>query len=150
LIHRIPATAIKHDQALLRFQKIWIAIIPQCPGFIECDAWWLPVRTGWRPGGSREKRCWRIWNRNSNGETYTKKVPVNDRLSIYIMVSCLSYAIQTSLGSQLSLSPSERKKASVFNSFRQSYRGSSKNYRSHNKIYIYDLHIYTKKKTTFL
>lgn len=58
-------------------------------------------------------------------ETYTKKVPTKDRLTKCIVVSCLSYAVQTSLGSQIALSASERKKTSVFNSFRQAYRRTS-------------------------
>jgi len=78
--------------------------------------------------------CRRFWIEESfkdlkskmRWESYTKKVPTKDRLTKCIAVSCLSYAIQTSLGSQLRLSPSERKKTSVFNSFRQAYRRSSR------------------------
>jgi hypothetical protein len=77
--------------------------------------------------------CRRFWIEESfkdlksklKWESYTKKVPAKDRLTKCITVNCLSYAIQTSLGSQLSLSPGERKKTSVFNSFRQAYRRSS-------------------------
>lgn len=55
-------------------------------------------------------------------ESYTQKVPASDRLTKCIAVSCLSYAIQTSLGSQICLSQSEQKKTSVFHRFRQAYR----------------------------
>lgn len=55
-------------------------------------------------------------------ESYTKKVPTQGRLTKCITVSCLSYAIQTSLGSQIALSESEQRKTSVFNRFRQAYR----------------------------
>lgn len=58
-------------------------------------------------------------------EGYTDKVPHKDRLTKCIVVSCLSYAIQTSIGSQIQLSPSEEKKTSVFNRFRQAYRRNS-------------------------
>lgn len=58
-------------------------------------------------------------------ESYTKKVPARGRLTKCIAVSCLSYAIQTSLGSQIRLSASEQRKTSVFNRFRQAYRRSN-------------------------
>lgn len=58
-------------------------------------------------------------------ETYTEKLPSKDRINKCVTVSCLSYAIQTSLGTQISLAPSEEAKASVFKRFRQAYRRSS-------------------------
>jgi hypothetical protein len=97
-----------------------------------CSRWYVMTNVGDRDHVI-SSYCRRFWIEESfkdlksklKWESYTKKVPAKDRLTKCITVSCLSYAIQTSLGSQLSLSPSERKKTSVFNSFRQAYRRSS-------------------------
>ena len=59
-------------------------------------------------------------------EGYTRKVPEKDRLTKCVAVSCLSYALQTSLGTQIRLSPSEQRKTSVFNRFRQAYRRANR------------------------
>lgn len=55
-------------------------------------------------------------------ESYTRKVPTRGRLGKCIAISCLSYAIQTALGTQITLSASEQRKTSVFNRFRQAFR----------------------------
>lgn len=55
-------------------------------------------------------------------EKYTEKIPANERLEKCVVISCLSYAIQTALGNQLEMSDSERKRTSVFNKFRQTIR----------------------------
>jgi hypothetical protein len=55
-------------------------------------------------------------------EKYTKKIPTKDRLVKNIIVSSLSYAIQTAFGNQLEMSDSERKTTSIFNKFRQAIR----------------------------
>lgn len=55
-------------------------------------------------------------------EKYTKKIPKKDRLTKNIIISSLSYAIQTSIGNQLQMSESEKKTTSIFNKFRQTIR----------------------------
>ena len=55
-------------------------------------------------------------------EKYTEKIPQNERLIKCIIVSCLSYAIQTAIGNQMDISESDRKRTSIFNKFRQSIR----------------------------
>lgn len=55
-------------------------------------------------------------------EKYTKKIPQNDRLTKCISVSCLSYCIQSAIGKELKMSDSDRKRTSLFNKFRQSFR----------------------------
>jgi len=55
-------------------------------------------------------------------EKYTEKIPQKERLTKCIIVSCLSYAIQTSIGNQMEISASDRLRTSVFNKFRQSIR----------------------------
>jgi len=55
-------------------------------------------------------------------EKYTEKIPQKERLEKCIIVSCLSYSVQTAIGNQLYMSDSERKRTSIFNKFRQSIR----------------------------
>ena len=55
-------------------------------------------------------------------EKYTGKIPEKERLIKCIIVSCLSYAMQTALGNQIQMSASDRKRTSIFNKFRQSIR----------------------------
>jgi hypothetical protein len=55
-------------------------------------------------------------------ECYTEKIPQKARLEKCIIISCLSYAVQTAIGNQIEMSASERKRTSVFNKFRQSIR----------------------------
>lgn len=55
-------------------------------------------------------------------EKYTKKLPFNDRLPKCIVISSLSYSIQTAIGKELKMSESERKTTSLFNKFRQAFR----------------------------
>ena len=55
-------------------------------------------------------------------EKYTEKIPQNERLEKCIIISCLSYAIQTSLGNQMEMSNSDRRRTSIFNKFRQTIR----------------------------
>ena len=55
-------------------------------------------------------------------EKYTKKIPSQDRLTKNIIISSLSYAIQTAIGNQLEMSDSEKKTTSIFNKFRQAIR----------------------------
>jgi hypothetical protein len=52
----------------------------------------------------------------------TEKIPKNERLEKCIIISCLSYAIQTAIGNQLDMSASDRKRTSIFNKFRQTIR----------------------------
>tara|TARA_B100000609_G_C17189835_1_gene421811 strand:+ start:108 stop:1211 length:1104 start_codon:yes stop_codon:yes gene_type:complete len=59
-------------------------------------------------------------------EKYTKKIPTNDRLIKNIIVSSLSYTIQTAIGNQLKMSDSERKVTSIFNKLRQTFRRGNK------------------------
>jgi hypothetical protein len=40
-------------------------------------------------------------------ETYTKKIPENERLEKCVIISCLSYAVQTAIGNQLEMSDSD-------------------------------------------
>jgi hypothetical protein len=42
-------------------------------------------------------------------EKYTEKIPQNERLEKCIIVSCLSYAVQTALGNKMDISESDRK-----------------------------------------
>jgi len=55
-------------------------------------------------------------------EKYTEKIPQKDRLIKCVIVSCLSYAVQTAIGNQMDISDSDRKRTSIFNKFRQSIR----------------------------
>ncbi|MCL2132678.1 MAG: hypothetical protein FWH36_09585 [Lentimicrobiaceae bacterium] len=55
-------------------------------------------------------------------EKYTEKIPQKERLEKCIIISSLSYSMQTSLGNQLYMSDYDRKRTSVFNKFRQSIR----------------------------
>jgi len=55
-------------------------------------------------------------------EKYTEKIPQKERLEKCIIISSLSYAVQTAIGNQLYMSDSERHRTSVFNKFRQSIR----------------------------
>lgn len=55
-------------------------------------------------------------------ETYTEKIPTKDRLIKVCTVSLLSYAIQMSLGSQIDVSRSERKKSSILTQFKNTYQ----------------------------
>lgn len=50
-------------------------------------------------------------------EKYTKKIPERERIHKVVAVSCLSYAIQLSLGSDIEVPPSEEKKTSVIKRF---------------------------------
>jgi len=55
-------------------------------------------------------------------ERYTEKIPQKERLTKCIVVSCLSYSVQTAIGNQLHISESDRKRTSIFNKFRQTVR----------------------------
>jgi hypothetical protein len=55
-------------------------------------------------------------------EKYTGKIPQKARLEKCIIISGLSYAVQTAIGNQMYMTDSERKRTSVFNKFRQSIR----------------------------
>lgn len=59
-------------------------------------------------------------------EKYTKKLPVKSRLEKCIIVSSLSYCIQTGIGKELKMSNSEIKTTSLFNKFRQTFRRGTK------------------------
>ena len=50
-------------------------------------------------------------------ERYTEKIPQKKRLEKSIIISCLSYAIQTAVGNQMSRSDSDRKRTIVYNKF---------------------------------
>ena len=55
-------------------------------------------------------------------EKYTEKIPQKERLEKCIIISCLSYTVQTAVGNQMAMSDSDRKRTSIFNKFRQSIR----------------------------
>ena len=55
-------------------------------------------------------------------EKYTEKIPQKERLEKCLIISSLSYCIQTAIGNQLYISDSDRQRTSVFNKFRQSIR----------------------------
>lgn len=55
-------------------------------------------------------------------ETYTQKIPEKNRLVKVAAVSLLSYAIQMSLGSQIEIGDSERKKTTFLTQFRNAYQ----------------------------
>lgn len=59
-------------------------------------------------------------------EKYTEKIPTKDRLFKCIVVSSLSYALQTALGNGLTMSQSEREKTSLFNKFGQTFKRCTK------------------------
>lgn len=59
-------------------------------------------------------------------EKYTEKIPTKDRLHKCIVVSSLSYALQTALGNGLRMSESEREKTSIFNKFQQTFKRSTR------------------------
>lgn len=52
-------------------------------------------------------------------ESYTRKIPEKRRLENTIIISCLSYAIRLSVGSDIEVPPSEEKKTSVLKRFQQ-------------------------------
>ncbi|MBF0536604.1 MAG: transposase [Nitrospirae bacterium] len=52
-------------------------------------------------------------------ELYTRKIPGKKRLENTIIISCLSYAIRLSVGSDIEVPPSEEKKTSVLKRFQQ-------------------------------
>lgn len=54
-------------------------------------------------------------------ETYTAKIPARRRLEKLVVLSCLSYAIQLCLGTQISVPPSEQAKTSLLQRFRHIY-----------------------------
>lgn len=56
-----------------------------------------------------------------NWETYTKKIPEKKRLDKLVVLSCLSYAIQVCIGTQVDIPPSEEEKTSVLQRFRHIY-----------------------------
>jgi hypothetical protein len=55
-------------------------------------------------------------------EKYTEKIPQKDRLTKCVIVSCLSYSLQTAIGNQMEISESDGRRTSIFNKFRQSIR----------------------------
>ena len=59
-------------------------------------------------------------------EKYTEKIPTKDRLLKSVVVSSLSYAIQTALGNALHMSKSERERTSLFNKFQQTFKRTTK------------------------
>lgn len=65
-------------------------------------------------------------------ETYTAKIPAGQRLPKLIVLSCLSYAIQLCLGTQIAVPPSEEAKTSLLQRFRHIYSSA---YRKTEKIY---------------
>lgn len=66
-------------------------------------------------------------------ETYTKKIPEKKRLDKLVVMSCLSYAIQVCLGTQVDIPPSEEEKTSVLQRFRHIYISA---YRKTEKLYF--------------
>lgn len=65
-------------------------------------------------------------------ETYTAKIPSGQRLQKLIVFSCLSYAIQLCLGTQVSVPPSEEAKTSLLQRFRHMYSSA---FRKTERIY---------------
>lgn len=65
-------------------------------------------------------------------ETYTRKIPAKRRLPKLIVLSCLSYAIQLCLGTQVTVPPSEECKTSLLQRFRHIYQSA---YRKTEQIY---------------
>jgi len=65
-------------------------------------------------------------------ESYTKKIPQKKRLEKMIIISCLSYAIRLSLGSEIEIPPSEESKTSVIKRFEHIISSS---YRSVKKLF---------------
>ena len=56
-------------------------------------------------------------------ENYTEKVPQNDRLIKCVIISCLSYAVQTAIGNQMDISDSDViKRTKILNTFKQTIR----------------------------
>ena len=55
-------------------------------------------------------------------EKYTEKIPQKERLEKCIIISSLSYSLQTAIGNQMYMSDSDRKRTSIFNKFRQTIR----------------------------
>jgi hypothetical protein len=55
-------------------------------------------------------------------EQYTEKIPWKDRLIKCVIVSCLSYALQTAVGNQMEISESDGRRTSIFSKFRQKIR----------------------------
>ena len=55
-------------------------------------------------------------------EKYTEKIPQKERLEKCIIISSLSYSLQTAIGNQMYMSDSDRKRISIFNKFRQTIR----------------------------
>ena len=66
-------------------------------------------------------------------ETYTKKIPENKRLDKLVVLSCLSYAIQVCIGTQVDIPPSEEEKTSVLQRFRHIYTSA---YRKTQTLYF--------------
>lgn len=66
-------------------------------------------------------------------ETYTKKIPENKRLDKLVVLSCLSYAIQVCIGTQVDIPPSEEEKTSVLQRFRHLYTSA---YRKTENLYF--------------
>ena len=65
-------------------------------------------------------------------ETYTAKIPTRQRLQKLVVLSCLSYAMQLCLGTQVSVPASEEAKTSLLQRFRHIY---SSTYRKTERIY---------------
>lgn len=74
------------------------------------------VKRFWIEEGFKDLKSKLHWER------YTAKIPTKGRLIKSIVVSSLSYAIQTAIGNQLNRSESEKKRTSLFNKFRQTIR----------------------------
>lgn len=67
-----------------------------------------------------------------NWETYTAKIPAHQRLQKLVVLSCLSYAFQLCLGTQVAVPPSEEAKTSLLQRFRHIYSSA---YRKTTQIY---------------
>jgi len=72
-------------------------------------------------------------------ETYTRKIPENNRLDKLVVLSCLSYAIQVCLGTRIEIPPSEKQKTSVLQRFRHIYTSA---YRKTEKLYCKMIHAF--------
>lgn len=66
-------------------------------------------------------------------ESYTRKIPQNGRLEKLIILSCLSYAIQVCVGTQVDIPPSEEQKTSLLQRLRHIYTSA---YQKTERLYM--------------
>lgn len=78
-------------------------------------------------------------------EKYTEKIPVNERLMKCVIISSLSYALQTAIGNQLHMSKSEKKTTSLFNKFRQTIRRGTQELEEVILKFIHIINTYVKR-----